>query len=123
MKSRPSKSTSTKQDKLAISANVLVRCDHERWFRRVAELLYDAYTLINSWGTTDGASADWNIRPSEARCRILDVVFAVGAAVLEEERYTFAAPLLRRTTPDQGYWKRRSWFRYTVTMAARGDQQ
>lgn len=110
-------------DKLAISGNVLVRYSQERWFAHVMNLLYDAYLLVNGWGIQDGASVDWNVRPSVARCRILDVVFALGAAAIDAGQYSMLPAALNRNTPDQGFWERRSWFRYALTMAARGDPQ
>lgn len=107
-------------DKLAISGNVLVRYSQESRFSRVVDLLYEAYLVVNGWGLNDGASVDWNVRPSAGRCRILDVVFALGAAGMDQREYGALPAALNRNTPDQGYWEHRSWFRYAVTMAARG---
>jgi hypothetical protein len=110
-------------DRLTTAVNVLVRYDHARWFNRAVQLLYDAFILVNRWGTEEGASADANIRPAAARCRVLDGVFVVGAAAMEEKRYPLLPLLLDRTTADRGYWERRGWFRFTLTMAARGEPQ
>jgi hypothetical protein len=107
-------------EKMAISGNALVRYGQGRWCDRVIELLYDAYLLVNAWGTNSGASIDMNVRTSAARCRILDVVFALGAAAMDQQEYGVLRRALSRNTPDAGYWERRGWFRYTLTMAARG---
>jgi hypothetical protein len=110
-------------DYIAIAGNVAIRFAQKDQFNLIANLLYDAYSTVNRWGTSDGTtSADWNVRPSEARCCVLDLVFSLGAAAMDAEKYDFLAPLLNRTTPDR-YWEHRSWFRYALTMAARGEPQ
>lgn len=107
--------------KLALAGNVLVRYQDEELFGRLATVLYDIYQAINRWGTTAGrTSVDVNIRPAFARCGLMDVVFVLGAASVDQRADALLPHLIARNTPDQGYWERRGWFRYALTMAARG---
>lgn len=108
--------------RLAIAGNVFLRFNRRDLWDRVANLLFDCYLTINQWGLEVRSSVDFNTKPARARCRVLDSVFALGAAAVDEGKFDWMMPLLDRHTPDDGYWAKRGWFRYTLTMAARSDQ-
>lgn len=108
--------------RIAVAGNVLIRYGQIDLFATVADILYDAYLMINDWGVSAGSSADFNIRSASARCELLDIVFSLGASAMDEQAYGFLRPLIDRRTLDRGgYWHRRGWFRYTLTMAARAE--
>jgi len=108
-------------NKMALAGNVLVRYQDEGLFERLVDVLYDIYLSVNQWGMDAGrTSVDVNIRPGLARCALMDVVFVLGAAAIDQKAYNQLRPLIERNTPDEGYWERRGWFRYALTMAARG---
>jgi hypothetical protein len=113
-------------EKLAVVGNILVRYNQSELFGKLADLLYEAYTVINRCGEKAGASSDWNVRPSLARCSLMEIVYFLGAVMIEEHKYSWLPNLISRSNPRDGtgldYWARRSWFRYTLTMAARSNK-
>jgi hypothetical protein len=109
---------------LATAGNVAVRYAQRAAFEWTADLAYEAFATVNRWGTAAGTtSSDWNVRSAEARCCVLDVVYALGAAALDSRLYDYLVPLADRRIKDDGYWEKRSWFRYSLTMAARADSR
>lgn len=108
--------------RLAIAGNVALRYAQSDIFDTACDALYEGYLAVNKWGTDRSASVDMNVGMAAARCTVLDKVLALGAGAIDAEMYSYLAPLLSRNTPGEGYWERRGWFRYTLTMAARSTQ-